>query len=212
MITASSERDTLLPLAFGKARPTGAPAKALSMLQRAQWQLGVLSELAQPGHMELSPVRNRSGRVLDFEWRQSDPVATLTFGCAGEDMFGRRLRESFAGTPLVFPLFATFLRTLLSRRPQFVRVEAGDQSGMHHARPSSQGIKVIVTSMAAVERVIAAQIALRALEGLELQVLRRFVRWDDSCSVVDPLRAQETASSHRPNPPGASTRVCDSRL
>ena len=178
--------------ASARPRRASAPCRALEPLARARWQLAVLTELAQPGHMEMSPVRDRSGRVLDFEWRDSDPLAALTFGCAGEEMFGRRLRKSFASTPLVGPLFDMYLRTLLSGRPQFVRILAGEWSAMHHARPSSQGVKVIVTKAAAVARAAAAQRSVRSLELSELQELRRLIGRDRSSADLATL-ARECA-------------------
>lgn len=64
----------------------------ITLLQRAKWDLAVLEELAKPGNMELTPVFDMGGEVIDFMWLKASPTSTLAFGCTGEDLAGRLLK------------------------------------------------------------------------------------------------------------------------
>ena len=55
----------------------------MNPLQRARWQLAVLSELAQPGFMHLAPVLDESRDVLDFRWLEASPTSTRALGHSG---------------------------------------------------------------------------------------------------------------------------------
>jgi hypothetical protein len=46
----------------------------MNPLQRARWQLALLSELAQTGFMQLAPVLDENRDVLDFRWLEASPT------------------------------------------------------------------------------------------------------------------------------------------
>jgi hypothetical protein len=136
----------------------------LNPLQRARWMLAVLAELAAPSEMELVPVLDPYGRLVDFEWIRADPLAAMTLGCPGQDLIGKGLRDVLLHETLGAWLFDVYRSALHSGQPQMTRVQRGDWCGQHAVRPSAVGVLVVITSASRVEQVIAAQRALRGLE------------------------------------------------
>jgi hypothetical protein len=137
----------------------------MTLLRRAQWHLGLLEELAQPGHMALAAVwGDGGGEVIDFTWQAASPTATLALGCAGEDLVGRRLKPVLVAHAMDAKVFATYRAVFLEQRAQTLGVDGQDGLTVHAVSPVPGGLNVEVTCAAALERVLAAQQAVRALE------------------------------------------------
>ena len=139
-------------------------ADQLGPLRRAKWNLAVLAELAAPCQMELAPVRDPQGRLVDFQWRSADPLAALTLGLPGTELSGQSLLRLLWRKALGATLFQTYELAVRRDQAQVIRLRVGDWSGMHRVRPTEHGITVVLTSSSAVLKVIAAQRALQALE------------------------------------------------
>ncbi|MFT5934405.1 MAG: hypothetical protein ACI9M6_001455 [Hydrogenophaga sp.] len=137
----------------------------MTPLRRAQWRLGLLEELAQPGHMALAAVWGDGGdEVIDFTWQAASPTATLALGCAGEDLVGRRLKPVLVACAMDAKVFATYRAVFLEQRAQTLGVDGQDGLTVHAVSPLPGGLSVEVTLPAALERVLAAQQAVRALK------------------------------------------------
>jgi hypothetical protein len=124
----------------------------------------VLAELAESGRMELATLRDRQGRIRDFEWLQAGAAATLRLGCPGADLVGTTLRGQFADDIYGDTLFLTYQRAVLSRRPQVGPIDLGGCVAVHHVAPTPMGVVVVLTSPSAAAKVVAAQRELRTLE------------------------------------------------
>lgn len=162
---------TTSPSTMHTPRPSPQPdpraeyAERMTLLRRAKWHLGVLEELAQPGHMALAAVwGDGGGEVIDFTWQAASPTATLALGCAGEDLVGRRLRPVLVACGVDAQVFATYRAVLLEQRAQTLGVDGQDGLTVHAVSPLPGGLSVEMTRVAALERVLAAQQAVRALE------------------------------------------------
>jgi hypothetical protein len=94
--------------------PAAGHSGQMTLLQRARWNLGVLVEMAKPGHMGLAPMFDDGGQVIDFTWREASPTSTLAFGCAGEDSVGRMLKQVLVECAMDASVFASY-RTVLLR-------------------------------------------------------------------------------------------------
>ena len=124
----------------------------------------MLVELAQPGHMALAPVLDEDGQVVDFTWREASPTSTLALGCAGQDLVGRTLKEVLVECTIDASLFARYRAVFLRKRAQVLRVDGEDGVTVHAISPLPGGLTVEVTRVAAMNRVLAAQQAVRGLE------------------------------------------------
>lgn len=146
--------------------PRAEYSERMTLLRRAKWHLGVLEELAQPGQMALAAVwgEGGGGEVIDFTWQAASPTATLALGCAGEDLVGRRLRPVLVACGVDARVFATYRAVLLEQRAQTLGVDGQDGLTVHAVSPLPGGLSVEVTRVAALQRVLAAQEAVRALE------------------------------------------------
>lgn len=134
----------------------------LGPLARARWNLAVLTELAEPGDMELLPILAEDESVIDFEWSRASPTATWMLGRAGEDLTGRRLRTFFEGD-LGERLFEVYKCAVVSGRSEIAKVEVGDLSVMHRVFSKHDGVSVHMTCLSAMERMAAAGVVLLAL-------------------------------------------------
>ena len=126
----------------------------MNALQRARWQLAILSELAQPGFMQLAPVLEEGGDVLDFRWLEASPTSTRALECAGKDLVGRSLKQVLAECGIRPSIMAAYRSAFLDRCSRVERVEGKDGMALHKISPSPWGMTVKVTNQAAVERVL----------------------------------------------------------
>ena len=130
---------------------------SLSARQRANWDLAVLTELSAASAMDLTAVHDTDGNLIDFEWRFAEPLATLTLGHPGADLCGVRLTQLPEQPALAAVLFSTYRNVWQCGQAQIVDVKCDNWSGAHLVRRSAAGVSVVVTSAAAVDRLIAAQ-------------------------------------------------------
>ncbi|MFT5933384.1 MAG: hypothetical protein ACI83N_000748 [Hydrogenophaga sp.] len=148
--------------------PNPIPATAhrgpMTLLSQARWRLGVLTELAQPGHMALAPVLDDGGEVIDFTWRQASPTSTLALGCAGEDLVGCKLTQVLGKCAIDASVFDSYRAVFLQQQAQTLRVEGKDGVTVHCISPLPAGLNVEVSSVAAMDRMLAAQQAMRERE------------------------------------------------
>lgn len=142
---------------------TAALAERLTLLQRARWNLAVLVELAQPGHMALAPVFDDGGEVIDFAWQEASPTATLALGCAGEDLVGHKLKQVLVACAMDVSVFATYRTVFLQQRAETLRIDGQDGITEHAISPLPGSLTVEVTRVAAMDRARAAQQAVREL-------------------------------------------------
>ena len=145
-------------------RPVAAHAERVAQLGQARWDLAVLVELAQPGHMALAPVFDEDGQVIDFVWREASPTSTLALGCAGKDLVGRTLKQVLVECAIDTSLFTRYRAVFLQKRAQVLRVDGEDGVTVHAISPLPDGLTVEVTRIAAMNRVLAAQ---QTVQGLE---------------------------------------------
>ena len=136
----------------------------MNLLNQARWNLSVLMELAQPGHMALAPVFDGGGEVIDFTWQEASPTATLALGCAGEDLVGCALKQVLGQCAIDASVFDRYRAVFLQQQAQSLRVDGKDGFTVHGISPLPAGLTVEVTSVAAMDRMLAAQLALRELE------------------------------------------------
>ena len=137
----------------------------MNPLQRAKWQLAVLSELAQPVFMLLAPVRDERRDVLDFRWLEAMPTSTLALGCAGRDLVGRSLKQVLAECVVRPSMMSTCRSAFLAQCSRVEYVEGKDGMALHQISPSRWELSIKVTNQAAVERVLSAQRVLSQLES-----------------------------------------------
>jgi hypothetical protein len=136
----------------------------MTRLSQARWRLGVLTELAQPGHMALAPVLDDGGEVIDFTWRQVSPTSTLALGCAGEDLVGCKLKQVLGKCAIDASVFDSYRAVFLQQRAQILRVDGKDGVTVHCVLPLPAGLTVEVPCVAAMDRMLAAQLARRERE------------------------------------------------
>ena len=137
----------------------------MNPLQRAKWQLAVLSELAKVGSMRLAPVLDESRDVLDFRWLAASPTSTQALGCAGEDLVGRSLKLVLVECGIRPSLMVACRSAFLQQCSRVEHVEGKDGMALHHISPSPWELTIKVTNQAAVERVLSAQRVLSQLES-----------------------------------------------
>ncbi len=136
----------------------------MNALQRARWQLAILSELAQPGFMQLAPVLEEGRDVRDFRWFEASPTSTRAPECAGKDLVGRSLKQVLAECGIRPWIMAVYRSAFLERCSRVERVEVKDGMALHQISPSPWGLTVKVTNQAAAERVLEAQRVVSLLE------------------------------------------------
>lgn len=159
-----SSSTTYTPRPSPQPDMTTVHSERTTRLGRAKWDLAVLVELAQPGHMALAPVFDEDGQVIDFIWRAASPTSTLALGCAGEDLVGRTLKQVLAECAIDGSLFARYRVVFLQGQAQVLRVAGKDGVTVHTISPLPAGLTVEVTRVAAMNRVLAAQ---QAVQGLK---------------------------------------------
>ena len=137
----------------------------MNPLQRARWQLAVLSELAQPGVMHLAPVLNESRDVVDFRWLEASPTPTRALGCAGKDVVGRSLKQVLTEGGIRLSIMAACRSAFREQRSRVENVEGKDGMALHQISPSRWDLTIKVTNQPAVERVLSAQRVLSQLES-----------------------------------------------
>ena len=157
----------------------------MNPLQRARWQLAVLSELAQPGFMHLAPVLDERRDVLDFRWLEASPTSTRALGCVGRDLVGRSLKQVLAGCGVCPSIMVACRSAILGQCSRVEHVEGKDGMALHQISPSRWELSINITSQAAVERVLSAQRVLSQLESrdqypLSGGSLRASTRWSPS--------------------------------
>ena len=135
----------------------------LSARRRANWDLAVLTELSAASAMELAAVQDTDGKLIDFEWRFADPLATLTLGHPGADLCGVRLTQLPEQPALATVLFSTYRNVWQCGQAQIVDVKCDNWSGAHLVRRSATGVAVVVTSAVAEDRLTVAQNTLLAM-------------------------------------------------
>ena len=137
----------------------------MNPLQRARWQLAVLSELARPGFMHLAPVLDESRDVLDFRWLEASPTSTQALGCSAKDLVGRSLKQVLAECGIRLSLMAACRSAFLEQCSRVEHVEGKDGMALHQISPSRWELTIKVTNQAAVERVLSAQRVLSQFES-----------------------------------------------
>ena len=173
----------------------------MNPLQRARWQLAVLVELAEPGHMHLRPVLDDCRDVLDFTWLEASPTSTRAFGCAGEDLVGRSLRQVLADCEMDPSVVVAYRLAFLEQRSRVAHIDGKDGMVLHQISSSRWGVTVKVTSQTAVERVLSAELVARQLESNG-----RVTQPGESLCASAVLAEQMTPSS------GMSASLCGSRM
>lgn len=141
-----------------------AHAERATRLGRARWDLAVLTELAEPGHMALAPVFGGGGEVVNFTWQKASPTSALALGCAGEDLVGRLLKQVLDKCAMDASVFDSYRAVFLQQRAQVVRVDGPDGVTVHSISALPTGLIVDVTRVAAMDRALAAQRAVGELE------------------------------------------------
>jgi hypothetical protein len=152
------------PLSSPQSGLAAVHAGRLTRLDRAKWELAVLDELAQPGHMALAAVFDGTGQVVDFTWQEASPTATRALGCAGEDLVGRALKQVLVACAMDASVFDSYRTVFLQQRAETLRVDGQDGVALHAISPLPNGLSVEVTCIAAMDRVLAAQQAVREAE------------------------------------------------
>lgn len=137
----------------------------MNPLQRARWQLAVLSELAKVGFMHLAPVFDERRDVLDFRWLKASPTSTRALGCKGNDLVGRSLKQVLAECGIRPSMLAACRSAFLEQCSRIEHVEGKDGMALHQISASRLELTIKVTNQAAVERVLSAQRVLRQLES-----------------------------------------------
>lgn len=133
----------------------------------------MLTELAEPGVMELLPVLAADESVIDFEWIRASPTATLMLGRAGEDLTGRSLRTFFEGS-LGERLFEAYKFAIVSGRSEVAEVQVGDLSVLHRVHSAHDGVSVHMTSSSAMKRMaVAYQVVWLLVSTTEFQQASR---------------------------------------
>ncbi len=79
---------SLPPPDHHSATPSGA---GLGPLARSRWRHAVLAELAEPGYIDLAPVRDHQARIVDFATTEVSPAAAMLLGLDGEPPAARLL-------------------------------------------------------------------------------------------------------------------------
>ena len=64
-----------------------------SALAQAQWRQAVLTELAEPGYIDLAPLRNEESKIFDFSPTQVSPTAAKLLGLDGEPVSAQLLGD-----------------------------------------------------------------------------------------------------------------------
>ena len=94
------------------------------------------------------------------------PPPALAFGCAGEDLVGRMLKQVLAECAMDAAVFAGYRTVFLRQLAQVLRVDGKDGVAVHYISPLPCSLTVQVTCVAAIGRVLAAQRAVREVESI----------------------------------------------
>jgi len=121
---------------------------SLGPLRRARWQLAVASELAQPGFMELAPVRDSKQQVTDFEWTSATHMASRLVTGLGDELTGRRLLDVMANHADARTVFDAY-RNVAARCMASAVVVQRSGAGMDSAVDVIQGQQVNGVEMTA---------------------------------------------------------------
>lgn len=114
--------------------------------------------------MAFAPVFDDGGELIDFTWLEASPTSTLALGCAGEDLVGRALKQVLVECSMDASVFASYRAVFLQKQAKVLRVDGPDGVTVHSISPLPAGLAVEVTCVAAMGRVLAAQLTMRALE------------------------------------------------
>ncbi len=105
------------------------------------------SPAPEPGVMQLTAVRDRSGRIVDFVWVSANAAAARMMYCAASELPGKHLRDGVAG-PLGHPVLVERYRRVIEHgnAQSFAQVHLldGTQDIVDH-RVVRQGDGVMVT-------------------------------------------------------------------
>lgn len=141
---------------------------SLGPLARARWRLAVMTELAEPGLMELAPVRDSQLRIVDFEWAQATSMAANLLDRLSADLAGRRLLEVMPGYQAGRKLFEAYRQVATDAMDLAVVARSLhgriDSVVVHQVSCSHVGVAVVLTSPSANARKSAAERAVQAME------------------------------------------------
>ena len=102
--------------------------------------------------------------MIDLTWRQASPTSTLALGCAGENLVGCKLKQVLGKCAIDASVFDSYRAVFLQQQAQILRVEGKDGVTVHCISPLPAGLTVEVSSVAATDRMLAAQQAIRERE------------------------------------------------
>lgn len=153
----------------------GAPAlqDRSRLRRRAQWQLAVLTERAEPAFMQLASIRDARLNIVDFEWSSATAVVAAMLDRADVDLVGKRLRDVLLDHPegqAVFEVYRQVATDWSSLTVMTARLDAeADLLVIHTVAACRAGLLVSLTNPSAIRRLEAAQVALReqALDDFE---------------------------------------------
>lgn len=179
-----SKRSRAPPVVLQHSRRTGPSAGAAigapALLQdrsrlrrRAQWQLAVLTERAEPAFMQLASIRDARLNIVDFEWSSATAVVAAMLDRADVDLVGKRLRDVLLDHPegqAVFEVYRQVATDWSGLTVMTARLDAeADLLVIHTVAACRAGLLVSLTNPSAIRRLEAAQVALReqALDDFE---------------------------------------------
>jgi len=131
-------------------------ACALNPLQCAKWQYALATELAEPGLMNLVPLRDTAGCVIDFEWtRATNMAAHLLIGQPIE-LLGRQFLFTMAGHPDASRLFEVYRAALTDQVVHTTEsrneIDTDNANVVHTINASDGLISVVLHSPDAIAR------------------------------------------------------------
>lgn len=145
------------------------PDAGLSTLARARWRHAVLAELAEPGYIDLAPVRDPQSKIVDFSTTQVSPAAAKLLGIDDERR-GPRLLAAIACAESRRHVVEACRRVASDGGD--VAVIAGSSDGqldsivIHKVFGSTTSVSVGLTCPTAMARLRSAEHALHALDPL----------------------------------------------
>jgi CheY-like chemotaxis protein len=146
---------------------TDPPDLAIRPLSRAQWRQAVLTELAEPGYIDLAPVRDEESKIVDFAPTEVTSTAAKLLGLYQNDLTPR---------PLAQLVCAEGRRHLLDacRSVAYgggdVAVSARRTDGhfdsvvVHKMFATEASVSVVLTCPTAIAKLRDAQLAVQALD------------------------------------------------
>lgn len=86
-------------------------------LEQSNERLRVAQELSLDAFTILTPVRNKNGTIVDFQWDYVNPAAGRILKYVPEDLVGRRLLDVLPGNQANSDLFARYVRVFETGEP-----------------------------------------------------------------------------------------------